>query len=309
MSDGAVGNAGTTAVREGYGFDAARLSEWMAAHVEGFAGPLSVEQFKGGQSNPTYKLVTPGRSYVLRRKPPGQLLKGAHAVEREAKVLSALGGAGFPVPHVHGLCTDDEVIGTWFYVMDMVDGRIVWDATFPDVDRADRAAYFDAMNETIARLHSVDFAAIGLADYGRPGNYFERQIARWSRQYLEDPETGGHAHERCAAVGHERERDAGDRHDPDDHPKVHEHLEQQGRREARAEHRPERVARLPAAGHDPPQQRPEQQEQQDRTDEPELLEQDRGHEVALLDRQELAAVLGPVREPGAQQATGADRDL
>lgn len=190
MSDAAAENAGTTAVREGYGFDAARLTEWMAAHVEGFSGPLTVEQFKGGQSNPTYKLVTPGRCYVLRRKPPGQLLKGAHAVEREAKVLSALGGAGFPVPHVHGLCTDDNVIGTWFYVMDMVDGRIVWDATFPDVARADRAAHFDAMNETIARLHSIDHTAIGLADYGRPGNYFERQIARWSRQYLEDADAG-----------------------------------------------------------------------------------------------------------------------
>jgi aminoglycoside phosphotransferase (APT) family kinase protein len=118
------------------------------------------------------------------------LLKGAHAVEREARVMTALGSIGFPVPHVHGLCTDDSVIGTWFFVMDMVEGRIFWDATFPDVSRADRPAYFDAMSETLARLHQVDYAAIGLGDYGKPGNYFERQIARWTRQYLEDEAAG-----------------------------------------------------------------------------------------------------------------------
>ena len=179
-------NAGTTAVREAHRFDESRLADWMAANIDGYAGPLTVEQFKGGQSNPTYKLATPGRSYVLRRKPPGQLLKGAHAVEREAKVLSALGTVGFPVAHVYGLCTDDSVIGTWFYVMEMVEGRIFWDATLPEVGRHERAAYFDAMNETLAALHMVDHGAIGLADYGRPGNYFERQIARWSKQYLED---------------------------------------------------------------------------------------------------------------------------
>ncbi|WP_454887059.1 phosphotransferase [Sphingomonas oryzagri] len=162
----------------------------MRMHVDGFSGPLSVEQFRGGQSNPTYKLVTPDRSYVLRRKPPGQILKGAHAVEREAKVLTGLERAGFPVAHVYGLCTDDAVIGTWFYVMEMVEGRIVWDATFPDIARVDRPAYFDAMNATIAQLHTVDYEAIGLGDYGRPGNYFERQIARWSKQYLDDTEAG-----------------------------------------------------------------------------------------------------------------------
>jgi aminoglycoside phosphotransferase (APT) family kinase protein len=186
VSGAAEANAGTTAVREGYGFDEARLAEWMAAHVDGFAGPLTVEQFKGGQSNPTYKLVTPGRSYVLRRKPPGQLLKGAHAVEREAKVLIGLEKAGFPVAHVYGLCTDDNVIGTWFYVMEMVEGRIFWDATVPGVSNAERAAIFDAMNATMAALHSVDYEAVGLGDYGRPGNYFERQIGRWSKQYLDD---------------------------------------------------------------------------------------------------------------------------
>lgn len=183
-------NAGTTPVREGYRFDEAALAQWMEANVEGVSGPLEVEQFKGGQSNPTYKLITPGRAYVLRRKPPGPVLKGAHAVEREAKVLSALGSVGFPVAHVHGLCTDESVIGTWFYVMEMVEGRIFWDATFPDVSREARPDYFDAMNATIAQLHSIDHEAVGLGDYGKPGNYFARQVGRWSKQYLEDELAG-----------------------------------------------------------------------------------------------------------------------
>src|SRR5690606_24170394 len=136
------------------------------------------------------KLVTPRRNYVLRRKPPGKLLKGAHAVEREARVLAALAPVGFPVAQVHGLCLDDGVIGTWFYVMDCVDGRIFWDATLPEVRRGERRHFFDAMNETLARLHLVDVTAVGLADYGRPGNYFERQIARWSGQYRGDVEAG-----------------------------------------------------------------------------------------------------------------------
>ncbi len=190
MSVDADANAGTTRVREGYRFDETALAHWMADHVDGFAGPLTVEQFKGGQSNPTYKLVTPKRAYVLRRKPPGQILRGAHAVEREARVLRALGTAGFPVAHVHGLCTDDSVIGSWFYVMEMVEGRIFWDATFPDVEKAERARYFEAMNGTIAALHRLDPETVGLGDYGRPGNYFERQIARWSTQYLEDANAG-----------------------------------------------------------------------------------------------------------------------
>ena len=183
-------NAGTTPVREGYRFDEAALAKWMEANVEGFSGPLEVEQFKGGQSNPTYKLITPGRAYVLRRKPPGPVLKGAHAVEREAKVLLALGSVGFPVAHVHGLCTDESVIGSWFYVMEMVEGRIFWDATFPDVSREERPAYFDAMNATITQLHSIDHEAVGLGDYGKPGNYFVRQVGRWSKQYLEDELAG-----------------------------------------------------------------------------------------------------------------------
>ncbi|KQX26290.1 MULTISPECIES: phosphotransferase [unclassified Sphingomonas] len=183
-------NSGTTPVREGFAFDEASLARWMTEHVPGFEGPLAVEQFKGGQSNPTYKLVTPGRAYVLRRKPPGQLLKGAHAVEREAKVLTGLEKAGFPVAHVHALCTDDAVIGTWFYIMDMVEGRVFWDARLPEVAAADRPAYFDAMNATVAALHQVDHEAVGLGDYGRPGNYFERQIGRWSKQYVEDVDAG-----------------------------------------------------------------------------------------------------------------------
>ena len=186
----AVDGSGTTAVRAGFGFDVGRLTDWMTAHVDGFAGPITVEQFSGGQSNPTYKLVTPARMYVLRRKPPGVLLKGAHAIDREAKVLTGLGKAGFPVAHVYGVCTDESVIGTWFYVMAMVEGRIFWDATFPGVARDARPAYFDAMNAAIAGLHQVDYAAVGLGDYGRPGNYFERQIARWSAQYLDDSDAG-----------------------------------------------------------------------------------------------------------------------
>jgi len=191
--DLAEANTGTTAVREGYAFDEAALEGWLAAHVEDYAGPLRVEQFKGGQSNPTYKLLTPRASYVLRRKPPGEILKGAHAVEREAKVLTALHAQGFPVAKVHGLCTDEAVIGTWFYVMEMVEGRIFWDATVPGVSNAERAAIFDAMNATIAQLHSYDPSAIDLGDYGRPGNYFARQVGRWSKQYREDEAAGRNA--------------------------------------------------------------------------------------------------------------------
>lgn len=183
-------NLGTTPVRPGFTFDEVALTAWMLANVPGFTGPMRVEQFKGGQSNPTYKLITPAQSYVLRRKPPGQLVKGAHAVEREAKVLAGLSLAGFPVAHVYGLCTDETILGTWFYVMAMVEGRIFWDATLPGVSREDRHAIYDAMNATLAQLHTVDFTAVGLADFGRSGNYFQRQIARWSQQYRADPDAG-----------------------------------------------------------------------------------------------------------------------
>ncbi|AMN46958.1 aminoglycoside phosphotransferase [Steroidobacter denitrificans] len=186
-------NLGTSAVRNAYRFDEVRLDGWLSEHIADYQGPLSVEQFKGGQSNPTYKLVTPARSYVLRRKPPGALLKGAHAIEREAQVQGALRSTGFPVPQVYGVCLDDAVIGTWFYVMELIEGRIFWDASFSQVAREARPAYFAAMNETMARLHSVDYAAIGLSDYGRTGEYFSRQISRWSRQYIEDTAAGRNA--------------------------------------------------------------------------------------------------------------------
>ena len=183
-------NSGTMDVRSSHRFDTAPLEAWMKENIAGFGAPLEVEQFRGGQSNPTYKLRAGGRAFVLRRKPPGKLLPGAHAVEREYRVLAALATQGFPVPAVHGLCLDDSVIGTPFYVMDMVEGRIFWDADLPQVPRQTRAAYFDAMNATIARLHAIDPEAAGLGDYGKAGNYFERQIGRWSRQYLGDVEAG-----------------------------------------------------------------------------------------------------------------------
>lgn len=183
-------NTGTVAVREAHRFDETALDRWMAEHVRGYAGPLTVEQFKGGQSNPTYRLTTPGRRYVLRRKPPGKLLPGAHAVDREYRVIAALFAQGFPVAEPFGLCTDEAVIGTPFYVMDMVEGRIFWEASLPEVPTAERARYLDAMNATIAALHAIDPDAAGLGDYGKPGNYFERQIGRWTKQYLGDAEAG-----------------------------------------------------------------------------------------------------------------------
>jgi aminoglycoside phosphotransferase (APT) family kinase protein len=183
-------NTGTTEVRSAHRFDAERLDAWLRDHVDGYEGPLAVEQFKGGQSNPTYKLVTPGRAYVLRRKPPGPLLPRAHAVDREYRVISALAGQGFPVARTYGLCLDESVIGTAFYVMEMVEGRIFWDSSFPELTAAERPAFFDAMNATLARLHGIDPETAGLGDYGKPGNYFARQIARWSRQYREDAEAG-----------------------------------------------------------------------------------------------------------------------
>lgn len=174
---------GTKPVADALKFDQAALERWMEAHVEGFAGPLTIEQFKGGQSNPTYKLETPKARYVLRRKPPGKLLPSAHAVDREYRVMKALGEQGFPAPHMFGLCEDDSVIGTAFYVMDFVEGRIFWDPYLPDLKPEDRAAIYDASNATLAQLHSIDHEAAGLGDYGKPGNYFERSIGRWSKQY------------------------------------------------------------------------------------------------------------------------------
>ena len=174
---------GTMPVQERHRFDVERLAQYLSANVEGFAGPLQVGQFVGGQSNPTFLLVTPGRRYVLRRKPPGKLLPSAHAVDREYRVITALRQANIPVARSWVLCMDDNVIGTAFYVMEYVDGRVLWDQSLPGMSRAERAAIYDEMNRVIAALHKVDYHAIGLDDYGKPGNYLERQISRWTKQY------------------------------------------------------------------------------------------------------------------------------
>ena len=174
---------GTRPVAEAHRFDVAALERYMRENVEGFSGTLAVEQFKGGQSNPTYRLTADGKSYVMRRKPPGKLLPSAHAVDREYRVITALAGSDVPVPRTYSLCTDEAVIGSMFFVMDCVEGRVLWDPQLPGMARHERAAIFDEMNRVIAALHRVDYAAIGLGDYGKPGNYFSRQVDRWSRQY------------------------------------------------------------------------------------------------------------------------------
>ena len=174
---------GTRPVAEAHRFDVAALERYMRSHVDGFSGPLSVEQFRGGQSNPTFLLTAPSGRYVMRRKPPGKLLPSAHAVDREYRVITALAKTGFPVARTYALCTDESVIGAVFYVMEHVEGRVLWDPTLPGMTPGERRSTYDEMNRVIARLHRVDYAALGLADYGRPGNYFQRQIDRWSRQY------------------------------------------------------------------------------------------------------------------------------
>ncbi len=177
---------GTKPVASSHAFDVDALQAYLLATLPGFAGPLTVEQFKGGQSNPTYKLLTPARSYVMRTKPgpAAKLLPSAHAVEREFRVMKGLAGSGVPVAQMHVLCEDEAVIGRAFYVMEFMDGRVLWDQSLPGMTAAERGAIYDEMNRVIAALHSVDVAAAGLADYGKPGNYFERQIGRWSKQYL-----------------------------------------------------------------------------------------------------------------------------
>ncbi|MDP3083529.1 MAG: phosphotransferase [Rubrivivax sp.] len=177
---------GTKPVASSHAFDVGALQAWLSRELPGFEGPLSVEQFKGGQSNPTYKLLTPGRAYVMRTKPgpTAKLLPSAHAVEREFRVMKALAGSAVPVPRMDLLCEDESLIGRAFYVMQFMDGRVLWDQALPGLTPAQRAAIYDEMNRVIAALHSVDVAAIGLADYGKPGNYFDRQIGRWSKQYL-----------------------------------------------------------------------------------------------------------------------------
>jgi aminoglycoside phosphotransferase (APT) family kinase protein len=176
---------GTKPVSERQKFDAEALKAYMHEHVAGFFGDLAIEQFKGGQSNPTFKLTADGRRYVLRTKPgpSAKLLASAHAIDREFRVMNALNQSGFPAPKQYTLCTDESVIGRAFYVMDFVDGRVLWDQSLPGMRSDERAAYYDEMNRVIAQLHMVDYAAIGLESYGKPGNYFARQIDRWTKQY------------------------------------------------------------------------------------------------------------------------------
>src|SRR6201994_2299538 len=179
-------NTGTRPVADSHRFDIAALEAFLAARLSGFAGPLSVEQFKGGQSNPTYKLVTPGRSYVMRSKPGpvAKLLPSAHAIEREYRVMDALASTDVPVARMLALCEDESVIGRAFYVMEFVQGRVLWDQSLPGMTPAERAAIYDETNRVIAALHTVDIETAGLSGYGKPGNYFERQIGRWSKQYV-----------------------------------------------------------------------------------------------------------------------------
>jgi aminoglycoside phosphotransferase (APT) family kinase protein len=177
---------GTRPVSEQHAFDLAALDSWLATALPGFRGPITIEQFKGGQSNPTFKLQTPGATYVMRAKPGpvARLLPSAHAIEREYRVMKALASHGVPVPAMLALCEDESVIGRAFYVMGFVDGRVLWNQSLPDASKAERGAIYDEMNRVIAALHKVDVVAAGLADYGKPGNYFERQIGRWSKQYV-----------------------------------------------------------------------------------------------------------------------------
>jgi len=175
--------SGTKDVAESHRFDEEKLAAWLEVNVEGYEGPLTVRQFKGGQSNPTYQLITPNKKYVMRRKPPGKLLPSAHAVDREYRVISALHPLGFPVARPYGLCEDESVTGTMFYVMDMVEGRILWDGTLPDMEPSERRATYKAKVETFAALHNVDWRAAGLEGYGKEKDYIARQVHRWSKQY------------------------------------------------------------------------------------------------------------------------------
>ena len=168
--------------------DTQKLAAYLEQHIDGFKGPIEADKFEGGQSNPTFKITTPSGAYVLRRQPPGKLLKSAHAVDREFRVMAALKDTDVPVPQVLHLCEDRDVIGSMFYVMEFCEGRILWGASLPEAGEgeagnATRAAMYQEMNRVLAALHSVDLEAVGLTDYGKPGNYFERQIGRWTKQY------------------------------------------------------------------------------------------------------------------------------
>jgi len=174
---------GTRPVPPGQAFDTARLAQWLRDNVDGFTAEVTIEQFRGGQSNPTYLVSAGGQRHVLRRKPTGVLLPSAHAVDREYRVIRALAGSEVPVPRAYASCEDPAVIGSAFYLMEYVEGRIFWDPTLPDLAAGERAAIYDELNRVVAALHRVDPAAVGLADFGRPGHFVERQVARWTRQY------------------------------------------------------------------------------------------------------------------------------
>src|SRR5271169_4348740 len=175
--------SGVTIRGEDYALPLGRLERWMRDHVDAFRGPLAAERFEGGQSNPTYKLAAATGTYVLRRKPLGHLLPSAHAVDREYRVMRSLAHTAVPVPRVLALCEDDAIVGSTFYVMEFLDGRVFWDQRLPGIPPPERRAMFDSMNAVIAALHSVDHIPMGLEGFGRPGNYMARQIGRWSRQY------------------------------------------------------------------------------------------------------------------------------
>jgi aminoglycoside phosphotransferase (APT) family kinase protein len=183
MTSGVSLTTDTVPVRDVHLFDEAALERYLVAHVKGFRGPIEVKQFQGGQSNPTYYIRAGSGEYVLRRKPPGKLLPSAHAVDREYRVITALRDSGVPVPRTHVLCEDPSVVGTPFYLMDCVHGRVFADPLLPEVTREDRRALYDDFTTVLARLHTVDHRAVGLEDFGRPGNYFARQIHRWTTQY------------------------------------------------------------------------------------------------------------------------------
>ena len=176
--------SGTKEVEQHLQFDEPRLQQYLEQHIDGFAGPLEVRRFRGGQSNPTYKLITPKRNYVLRRKPPGELLPSAHAVDREFRIISALNATKFPVPKAFILCADTTIVGTMFYVMDMVEGRVFWDMALPDLTPAERGAIYDAKIRTLADFQSIDYQVIGLEGFGKTSDYFARQIHRWGKTYV-----------------------------------------------------------------------------------------------------------------------------
>ena len=181
MSDQFIG---VKPVEERHRIDAGQLEDFLKKHMDGIRGPLQIEQFKGGQSNPTYRITAGGKRYALRKKPPGKLLPSAHAVDREYKVIKALHSVGFPVARPYVLCEDDAVIGTAFYLMDCVEGRVLWDQSLPGMSKDERRAIWEELNRVIALLHSVDYKAVGLEDFGKAGSYIERQVGRWSKQYI-----------------------------------------------------------------------------------------------------------------------------